>query len=299
MLLGNAPVYLRVLHAARLAAVTDAPVLLSGERGTGKLSLAQEIHACSERRLQPLAITHCAGISEARFEAELAACFEPGGSRDEAEGPGTLFLHQVEELSAASQLRLLHFLQSDAVAVAKPQMRLLASACGDLFGAVESGEFREDLFYHLHVVPLALPPLRERSEDIMLLAKDFTAKLSRALGRKPPRYSVSSRNLLKRYFWPGNLTELRNFCQRMVILMPGKIIQPENLPLEIRQNSEQKSGLPGFVLPAEGVDLLALEGDMIRQALGMSGGNRSRAARLLRISRDTLLYRINKHAIKV
>ena len=299
-LLGNSPGYLRVLHAARMVAATDATVLLQGERGSGKQALAREIHAASERRIKPLLTVNCAGMPEPRFEAELCTCFEPGTSGQHAfEIPGTLYLTQVEELSAASQLRLLHFLQSATRGRAKPEVRLLASSCRDLLALVEQGGFRQDLFYQLYVVPLEVPPLRARAEDVMLLAKHFTAEMSRLHGRKPPRYSVSARNLLKSYAWPGNLTELRNLCQRMVILMAGRIIQPENLPLEIRLGSTQKNQVPGFVLPTEGVDLLALEGDMIRQALGMSGGNRSRAARLLRISRDTLLYRIHKHAIKI
>jgi DNA-binding NtrC family response regulator len=164
---------------------------------------------------------------------------------------------------------------------------------------VTKGGFREDLFYRLYVVPLDVPPLRERPDDLVLLLKHFSREISLLYKRPAPRYSVSARNLLKAYDWPGNLRELHNLCERMVILMAGRIVQPENLPLEIRcgKSSRQTGSL--FALPAGGVDLLAMEGEMIRQALGMAGGNRSKAARLLRLTRDTLLYRIQKHNIQI
>jgi len=133
----------------------------------------------------------------------------------------------------------------------------------------------------------------------MLLIKRFSSDLARQYRRKAPNYSVTARNLLKAYSWPGNVRELRNFCERMVILFAGQTVQPENLPQEIRQGQVQGIEYTNFRLPKEGIDLQALEGDMIRQALTMAGGNRSKAARLLKVSRDTLLYRIQKHAIEV
>jgi DNA-binding NtrC family response regulator len=131
------------------------------------------------------------------------------------------------------------------------------------------------------------------------MVKRMTSDIARAHGRRAPSYSVSARNLMKAHHWPGNIRELRNFCERMVILMAGAAVQPEDLPDEVRRGAGGKQGAFGFLLPEDGVDLQAFEADVIRQALGMSGGNRSRAARLLRISRDTLLYRIQKHALKV
>ena len=297
---GNSPEYLRVIHTARMVATTDATVLLSGERGSGRQSLAREIHAVSERRMAPMMVVNCAGLPESVLDSKLSVCFGSDGEKQPSgQQPGTLFLHQVEDLSAASQLRLLHFLLSSEEPGRQPAVRLIASSGCDLPARVDQKRFREDLFYRLHVVPLEVPPLRRRVEDIMLLVKRFTSELSRLHGRKPPSYSVTARNLLKTYSWPGNLSELHNLCERMVILMPGKTIQPENLPLELRRGSAPPSEGAGFLLPAGGIDLLALEGELIRQALGMSGGNRSKAARLLRISRDTLLYRMHKHAIEI
>ena len=288
-LLGNSPEFLRVLHAARMVAGTDATVLITGQRGVGKELLAREIHAASRRRGEPFSVVNCAGMLEARFAPETI----------DQKG-GTLFLDEVGELSLELQARLLHLLEADDPSSgALENQRLLVSTSQDLHLLVEKGEFRQDLYYRLYVVPLEMPPLKERTDDLVLLLKHFNQDLARFHKRRAPRYSVTTRNLLKSYSWPGNVRELHNFCERMVILMAGKIIQPENLPLEIRRGAGRKSDAAGLVLPAGGIDLLAMEGDMIRQALGMAGGNRSKAARLLGISRDTLLYRIQKHTIQV
>ena len=147
------------------------------------------------------------------------------------------------------------------------------------------------------MVPLEVPPLRERTDDIIPLLKHFGHTMARSHNRRAPRFSVTSRNVLKAYPWPGNVRELKNLCQRMAILMAGQTVQPEDLPAEVRCSGPEDTAQDPFRLPPEGIDLLALEGNMIRQALGMTGGNRSKAARLLGISRDTLLYRIQKHAI--
>lgn len=301
-LLGSSAEFLRAIHTARMVAGTDASVLVLGERGVGKELLAREIHASSRRREKPFLVVNCAGITEEQLEAELSVCAAEELDLPEAGGAdegGTLFLDEVGELSLEAQARLLNFLESREMG--HPgciNARVIASSSVDLQALADSGRMRTDLFYRLYVVPVEVPALRERGGDIVLLLKQFSAELAHLHGRKAPRYSVTSRNLLKTYHWPGNVRELRNFCERMVILMAGKIVQPENLPIEIRRGSEQMPDLDRcFVLPAEGLDLVALEQDMIRQALGLTGGNRSKAARLLRITRDTLLYRIQKHAI--
>jgi DNA-binding NtrC family response regulator len=292
-LLGNSPEFLRVLHAARMVAGTDATVVLHGEPGTGKERMAREIHTVSRRRERPFVAIGCAGtaVSELEQAAQQSAAAVPGQG-------GTLFLKEVAELSTEAQTWLLHFLDSrDAGRSGQPDLRVIASSSQDLQARVDAGALREDLFYRLYVVPIELPPLRERQDDVVLLLKQLTVERAAFHGRRAPRYSVTARNLLKSYAWPGNVRELRNFCERMVILMAGNMVQPDNLPLEMRRGSAQQGKQSRFVLPAEGIDLLALEGEMIRQALGMTGGNRSKAARLLGISRDTLLYRIQKHAI--
>ena len=282
-LLGSSPVFLRVVHAARMVAATDATVLVTGERGVGKGLLAREIHATSRRRNGPFRVANCAGVSIDRFAAELQGLADAG----------TLLLDEVGELSLEQQAELVHAL--DALA---GRSRLIATSSGDLHQQMSQGAFREDLYYRLYVVPLEVPPLRERNDDIIPLLKYFSQAMARSHNRRAPRYSVTSRNVLKEYPWPGNVRELKNFCQRMAILMAGQTVQPEDLPAEVRCGLHQGSTPDPFRLPPEGIDLLALEGNMIRQALGMTGGNRSKAARLLGISRDTLLYRIQKHAIE-
>ena len=294
-LLGTSAEFLRAVHTARMVAATDANVLVVGERGVGKEVVAREIHASSRRRGGPFQVVNCAGASEQQLAAELSGC-SPAESHVDA--GCTLFLDEVGELSLEAQARLLNFLEAAETGQTGALPRVIASSSLDLHALVDRGQLRTDLFYRLYVVPVEVPPLRERGGDIVLLLKQFSAELAHLHGRKAPRYSVTARNLLKAYHWAGNVRELRNFCERMVILMAGKIVQPENLPIEIRRGYERIPEAGNrFVLPAEGIDLVALEEDMIRQALGLTGGNRSKAASLLRINRDTLLYRIQKYAI--
>jgi DNA-binding NtrC family response regulator len=162
---------------------------------------------------------------------------------------------------------------------------------------VQSGAFRGDLYYRLYVVPLELPALRERVQDIGPLLAHFVRTAAAAHGLVPPRFTATAERQLRRYAWPGNVRELRNFCERMVILFSGGDVGPDNLPWEIRRG-EAAQGELAFRLPASGIDLNALEAEVIRQALSLAGGNKSRAARLLGLTRDTLLYRIQKYLIQ-
>ncbi|MFC1683888.1 sigma 54-interacting transcriptional regulator [Pseudomonadota bacterium] len=300
-LLGQSPELMRVLNAARMVACTGANVLITGEIGSGKESLAREIHSTSPRRDASFVSLDSALISEAMLESQLLGYAGHGPDEQQqiraAQG-GTLFLNKIDELSVGAQARLLHFLENRS-GMGCLDVRIVAASSKDLYAQVQAGAFREDLFFQLNVVPLDVPPLRERGDDVVLLLKRFTADYARSHGRRAPSYAMSVRRVLKSYRWPGNVKELRNFCERMVILMPGKAIEVDNLPMEIRRGPVTESASNGFVLPQEGLDLTALEGSMIRQALGVSGGNRSKAARLLGLSRDTLLYRIQKHAIKI
>ena len=285
-MIGDAPAFRRVIKAAQVVAATDANVLLLGETGTGKGVLAQAIHAQSRRAERPFLEFGCAGLSDTDLDRELA------GRGPDTEG-GTLFLDEVAELSLPSQARLLRFLEAWGGG-----LRVIAASAHDLWAAVEAGALRRDLYYRLYVVPLELPALRERAQDIGPLLAHYLRSAAASYQLEPPRLSATAERQLRRYAWPGNVRELVNFCERMVILFAGCDIGAENLPWEIRRGDGGSEAAVGFRLPASGVNLRELEIDVIRQALAITGGNKSRAARLLSLSRDTLLYRMQKYLIQ-
>ncbi len=296
-LVGCSAEYMRVVHAARMVAPTDATILIQGEPGAGKETLAREIHALSTRWQRPFLALPSASVTPELFDGPSGAGEAPTALHPAA--GGTLFLDEVADLASPAQARLLSYLETGRVGTNGGELlnlRVVAATASDLFHQVEAGGFRADLFHRLNVVPFDVPPLRQRTEDIPLLLRHFGREVGRSLGRRPPSFSVSAMNLLKAYSWPGNVRELRNLCERLAILLGGDTVRPENLPAEIRAPS-CSPGTSGFRLPAGGIDLNRLEADVIRQALELASGNRSRAARLLGITRDTLLYRIQKHGI--
>jgi DNA-binding NtrC family response regulator len=309
-LIGHSPAFQSALRTAAVAAATEVAVLVLGETGTGKEVLARAIHEESPRARGPFQSVNCAALPEELAESQLfghrkgaftGAVADQAGMVASAEG-GTLFLDEVGELSPAVQAKLLRFLESgeyQPVGEAGPRRgnaRVVAATNRDLFAEVRAGRFREDLFYRLHVVPVELPALRERAEDIPKLAHRLAAEAADRHGLQPPVFNRGALEVLGRYAWPGNVRELRNVCERLVILLPGQEIGADNLPPEIRGPQTADAG--PFTLPESGIRLDALEADLIRQALTKTAGNRSRAARLLGLSRDTLLYRIKKYAIE-
>lgn len=281
-LIGQSSNFQRLMHGLQMVAPTDAPVLLLGQVGSGRERLAQELHALSLRRRGPLLAV------QAPLLQDFDAFFDADG--------GTLFLGEVEQLAPALQNALFGLLETGRLDGRSLNVRLVASAGLGFARLVEQGAFRQDLYYRLNVVPLEVPALVERTSDIPLLLRAFCKELARQHHRRVPDFSVGAMNLLKAYAWPGNVQELRNFAERMVILLPGQRIQPENLPLEMKTKASAMAESP-FQLPETGVDLNALEAEILRQALALAGGNRSKAARLLKISRDTFLYRLQKFAL--
>jgi len=310
LLIGRSPELGAVLRAGQVAAAADVTILILGESGTGKELLAEAIHRGSRRADAPFVTVNCATLPEALAESELfghrkgaftgALTDQPGRLR--AAHGGTLFLDEIGELPLNLQAKLLRFLESGecqplgTTRAERLDVRVIAATNRDLHAEAQAGRFREDLYYRLNVVPLELPPLRARSGDTPLLLDELTVRLAATHGLEPPRYTAAARSVLERYRWPGNVRELRNFCERMVVLFSGRHVGPDNLPLEIR-NSRAGAG-KGFVLPESGLRLDDLEADMLRQALARTGGNRSRAARLLGLTRDTFLYRLKKYAIE-
>jgi len=293
VLIGESPVLRRLINAAKVVAATDVNVLLLGESGSGKEILARSLHRWSPRATGGFVSLHCAGLDETPETPAICA---------RGRGFGTLFLDEVAELTARGQASLLRCLEELEQQRSSPALRVVAATTRDLGALVEAGGFRRDLYHRLCVVPLELPPLRERTSDIPLLLEHFLAAAAREHGLQAPELRASAVRLLKRYEWPGNLRELRNICERLVILLPGAAVTPSNLPAEIRAADAPEdgglAGLPGFRLPPTGIDLEQLEVEAIRQALTMADGNKSRAARLLGLSRDTFLYRLRKHLVQ-
>ena len=309
-IIGESPELLASLRSAAITAATDVTTLIQGESGSGKELLAHAIHQQSRRHNADFVTINCSALPENLAESELfghrkgaftGATHDQAGRVQAANG-GTLFLDEVGELPLSIQAKLLRFLESgecQPVGQARTEtidVRVIAATNCDLLAAVQAGTFREDLYYRLNVVPLHLPPLRERGKDIELLISRLTSLLAIQHRLDAPRYSVAAREVMQSYSWPGNVRELRNVCERLLILFSGKTIHPENLPAEIRNHNAQTDS-SGFALPDSGIELEQLEVSMIQQALDKTRGNQSKAARLLGLTRGTLIYRMKKHAL--
>jgi DNA-binding NtrC family response regulator len=288
------------------------PVLVTGETGTGKELVARAIHQRSRRAGGPFVALNCAAVPETLLESEFfghergaftGALRAHAGRFEQAHG-GTLFLDEIGAMRVDLQAKLLRALQEGEIqrlganTSRKVDVRILAASCEDLEQAIRQRTFREDLYYRLNVVPIHLPPLRERIEDVPLLVNHFVVTASARFGREPLTISPEALERLQRFGWPGNVRELANCIERAVVLCRGSRIDVEDLPPKVRQGADGDGGLEGFRLPADGVRLPDLEGYLIRQALERSRGNLGRAARLLGISYKTLQYRVRKHGLE-
>jgi transcriptional regulator with GAF, ATPase, and Fis domain len=312
-LIGQSPELNGVLWAAKITAASDVTVLIQGESGSGKEIFAQAIHQASQRKDYPIVSVNCAAIPESLAESMLFGHIKGSftGAISNQQGfvqsahQGTLFLDEVGELPLAIQAKLLRFIESSefqrvgATGIEKVDVRLIAATNQDLRQKIAKGTFREDLFYRLHIIPLEIPPLRERTGDFPLLLNHFTHELATSYQLEAPSYSKSALKCLAAYKWPGNVRELRNFCERMIILLAGKTIELENIPLEIRKPLNPIEDHSGNMisLPDTGISLEKVEIELIQQALDKTAGNRSKAARLLGLTRDTLLYRMKKYSL--
>ncbi len=311
-IIGQSPVFESLLRSAKVVASTDVTVLIKGDTGTGKEVLATSIQKYSVRADKPFITLNCAALPEGLVESELfghrkgaftGANSNKQGIFQSVDG-GTLFLDEINSLPLSIQSKLLRFLETGeclAVGDTKPyfvDVRIIAATNTDLQTQIQLGSFRQDLFFRVNVVPLELPPLRQRAEDIELLTKHFLQRFAKDYNIALASFSKQTLKVLREYAWPGNIRELRNLCERMSILLSGRIVEPENLPLEFTASTQiaTSNGSP-FTLPEVGLKLDALEADMIHQALQRTNGNRSKSARLLGVSRDTLLYRIQKHGL--
>jgi DNA-binding NtrC family response regulator len=311
-LVGESQALEKIMKQARAVASTSATVLLTGENGTGKEMLAVAIHEESPRASGPFVAVSCAALPEALIESELFG-YERGAftgalnskkGRFELADGGTIFLDEIGELTQAVQVKLLRILQTPSFVrlggtkSIEVDVRLIAATNRDLEEDVKSGRFREDLFYRLNVVPLCLPPLRERGEDIPLLAAHFASKAAEKHGRNSPTLDLKLVEALQEYEWPGNVRELENLMERLLVLTTGSHLGVEFLP------DKMLHILPEAVAADEATDettlggaIAALKRRMIVAALQREGGNRVAAARRLGISRSYLHRLINEFGL--
>ncbi|MHB8921152.1 MAG: sigma-54 interaction domain-containing protein [Halothiobacillus sp.] len=308
----QSPVFESVLRSVQIVAATEATTLILGESGTGKELVAHALHSGSRRHAAPYVAVNCATFSESLAESQLfghkrgaftGAQADYVGMIRSADG-GTLFLDEIAELSLPVQAKLLRFLETGEILslgdtrAERVDVRLVAATHRDLAELVAEGRFRADLFYRLQVVPIELPPLRARQGDIDWLLARFMVEFAQRYDSHLPRLTATARGVIRRHPWPGNVRELRNLAERLVILHSGRAVDVDNLPHELRSAQLDVVKAPRFDLPENGVDLEAIESDLLRQALARTGGNKSRAARLLNLSRDTFLYRLKKFSIQ-
>jgi DNA-binding NtrC family response regulator len=286
-----------------------ATVLIRGESGTGKDVVAQAIHAQGPRHGNPFLSVNCTALPEALVESELfgheAGAFTDAKERKrglfELAHGGTVFLDEVGDMPRVGQGKLLQFLETHrfrrvgGVKDITVDVQVVAATNRDLETAVEEGSFREDLFYRLNVIPIDLPPLRERREDIEPLAMYFMDSLCGEMSLPPRRFEAEALRALEAHDWPGNARELRNLVERILFLTDDETIGVELLPPKLR--GDGGATFDSFVLPPSGLELEGVEKALILQALDQASGNKSKAARLLGISRDTLRYRLDKHGL--
>ena len=314
-LVGRSPAMRRLLEMIALVAPSEATVLVTGESGTGKGLAARAIHANSSRRSKPLVEVNCAAIPENLMESELFG-HEKGaftgadrarqGRFSQADG-GTVFLDEIGELPPLMQAKLLRVLQEgdlQRVGSDRPvavDARVLAASNRDLEAMVEAGGFREDLYYRLNVVRLEVPPLRERVEDIPLLAEHFRERLAAKNRKTVKGLTPQAMDRLLKHPWPGNVRELENVLERAVILLQGEYISERELPLSLQGPAEEEEAspaVPAEPFPDSGQTLAEMERRTILRVLEETGGNKSEAARRLGVTRRTLQLKLKKYEEK-
>ncbi|OGU17661.1 MAG: Fis family transcriptional regulator [Geobacteraceae bacterium GWC2_53_11] len=310
-IIGSSPAMNLVFERMNRIVKTDSTVLVTGESGTGKELVARALHYNGTRRERPFIAVNCSAIPETLLESELfghvrgaftgAIKDKPG--KFEAANHGTIFLDEIGTLPLHLQAKMLRVLQEhevERVGATKPiklQVRVISATNADLEEMVKRGEFREDLFYRLNVIPLHLPPLRERQQDIAFLTAFFLEKQCRLMGRQLCTINKQAFEILERYSWPGNVRELENLIERMVALTDANVITVEDIPSKIV--AEKAEGESTYVtMPTGGVNMVAtisrIEQQLITQAMDSAGGVKAKAAALLGINRTTLVEKIKR-----
>ena len=309
-IIGESPAMLEVLEVVRQVAPARTTVLLQGESGTGKELIARLIHQLSPRAKQPLVTVHCGALPPTLLESELfghekgafTGAYERRIGRFEQAQGGTLFLDEIGEIDASTQIKLLRFLGErtfERVGSNKTltaDVRLVAATNKNLEALVKAGSFREDLFFRLRVVPINLPPLRERAEDIPLLAQAFLKEFAAENNKNVTTLSSEVQELLLRYRWPGNVRELRTAIEHAVVLCRGDRITPRDLPPAVRN---EVAAIPAkAVLPRGDLTVKEAEKELITRALKETGGSRTLAAKKLGMSRRTLHRKLHEYHLE-
>lgn len=311
-IIGKSPEMLDIFNLISRVAPSKASVLILGESGTGKELVAKAVHEWSPRAGKPFVTINCTAIPENLLESEMfghvkgsftgAVANKPG--LVEAANSGTLFLDEIGELPLSIQAKLLRFLQErefrrvGANEDRKVDVRVIAATNKKLEREIETGNFREDLYYRLNVIRIRLPPLKEREEDIPILINHFLKKFAAEQGKEIHKVSSLAMRVLCKYDYPGNVRELENIIERCVTLEQSDQLTAENLPPRLAESTGDSSGPADTEIPPNGIDLNrtmeTMEKKLILRALEITGGNRSRAARLLGISFRSLRYRLVK-----
>jgi len=303
----------RVLQISeKIAQSETATVLIQGDSGTGKEVIAHLIHERSKRENMPFITVNCANFPEQMLENELCG-HEKGAFTDakevkkgllEVSDGGTLFLDEIGDMGVNLQGKILRLVEQKSfrriggLKDIQVDVRIVTATNKDLLKLKEEGKFREDLFYRINVASIRLPPLRERPEDILPMTKYFLQKYNEEFHKNVQKISKGVEDFLRNYNWPGNVRELKNVIERAMILGEGDILLMEHLPIEILgQASKQGGMIEGIRIPPEGISMEKVEEALVRQALKMTNGNQTKAAKLLDISRDALRYRMQKFGI--
>ena len=315
-IIGRSEAMLEVFKMVETVGRSNSTILLTGESGTGKGLVAQAIHSHSLRRERPMVSLNCGAMPEALIESELFGHVRGAftGAETNKKGlfevaeKGTIFLDEITEMSAVMQVKLLHVLQErrfrrvGGTEEKQADVRVIAATNRDPAKAVAEGQFREDLYYRVNVIPIALPPLRARREDIPLLAGHFLEKFCEQMDKVVTGIARSSLDLLQQYEWPGNVRELENVMERAVALEMTPTILPESLPAPLRSRVPQREASAAAPLPSQGFDLeehvKQIERSYIAEALERAGGVQVRAAELLGMSFRSLRYYVKKYNLR-
>jgi two-component system, NtrC family, response regulator AtoC len=313
-LIGSSPTWISFVNKLKKLETINFPmVLLTGETGTGKGLVARTIHEQGLRRKKPFVNIDCTGLPKNLIQSELfgheKGAFTDAHSRKkglfEMAQDGTIFLDEIGELDLLLQSKLLHSLEEKTFkrvgATSEIQLRagIISATNRNLQDDVNNGIFRQDLYYRLNLIHFHVPPLRERKEDICDLAEAFIQNFSMKYGKPTSVLNLKSRSILEQYDWPGNIRELRNVIERIVLLDSPEIIEPIHIPFELKLKSKEESISSDFLLPEEGLSLEDLEKSLIRQSLIRCDGNQTKAAELLNITRFAFRYRLQKYNLMV